>query len=76
MQREVVVNKLLQLVTLAEQKGAALIAGQYPERRLSGQWPSVAVACLQARLVCSGMHAKLHGNTVIAAASFKIRNDD
>jgi hypothetical protein len=36
-QREVVVNKLLQLVTLAEQRGAALIAGQHPERRLSGQ---------------------------------------
>ena len=26
-----------------------------PERRLSDQWPSVAVACLQARLVCSGI---------------------
>ena len=28
-----------------------------PYRRLSGQWPSVAEACLEARLVCSGMHA-------------------
>ena len=28
---------------------------QNPERRLNDQWPSVAVACLQARLVCSGI---------------------
>ena len=28
-----------------------------PYRRLSGQWPSVAEACLEARLVCSGMQA-------------------
>ena len=28
---------------------------QNPERRLNDQWPSIAVACLQARLVCSGV---------------------